>query len=149
MNDALIRDRWTLEALRALRKRDSVRLKSVFHELPNAKINTTVIGARGGAPFDFGGEGFFDSRASSWATPSFKLVKHGDTLLTIALREEDPLSALALVEMGADINLANCDDESPLKMVWNVSLALQDDNGGAAHAHDYARLFAALASQLQ
>ena len=53
----LIGHRWAMEALHALSKRDSARLKSVF-ELPNAQINTSVKAPCGrGAAFDFAGEG--------------------------------------------------------------------------------------------
>ncbi|KAF0712919.1 hypothetical protein AaE_011920 [Aphanomyces astaci] len=150
----VMNDRWAMEALHALQHRDPARLKAVFQEIPDARINTVVLKSPGGAPFDFAGEGFFDGRAAAWAPTSFDVVKHEDTLVILALRQNDPACASVLVEAGADLQLTNVDYESGISLAWGayLSLAVAETKASSAltpHKAAYDALFTHIYPQLQ
>ncbi|RLO12188.1 hypothetical protein DYB28_002491 [Aphanomyces astaci] len=150
----VMNDRWAMEALHALQHRDPARLKAVFQEIPDARINTVVLKRPGGAPFDFAGEGFFDGRAAAWAPTSFDVVKHEDTLVILALRQNDPACASVLVEAGADLQLTNVDYESGISLAWGAYLSLTAAKTKASsaltpHKAAYDALFTHIYPQLQ
>ncbi|ETV95042.1 hypothetical protein, variant 1 [Aphanomyces invadans] len=114
---------------------------------------TSVEKCPGGAPFDFAGEGFFDSRAAAWASPTFNIAKHGDSLLILALRQFDPASAAALVEVGADLNATNVDNESGISLAWAAYLSLTTGEPAVAsqldaHKAAYEALFDRIKPQM-
>ncbi|ETV85533.1 hypothetical protein H257_03246 [Aphanomyces astaci] len=150
----VMNDRWAMEALHALQHRNPARLKAVFRENPDARINTVVLKRPGGAPFDFAGEGFFDGRAAAWAPTSFDVVKHGDTLVILALRQNDPACASVLVEAGANLQLTNVDYESGISLAWGAYLSLTAAKTKASsaltpHKAAYDALFTHIYPQLQ
>lgn len=190
--------RWDMHALQALARRDHVTLRRVFVELdgqlPQHAIDTQVETFGFGAPMQFHSygaihlplsitlptlltklclmaPGFVDKATGTSMVGSgalFDRAVRGDTLLHLALRQFDPLSAVALVSSGASLQLANSTEETPLKLVFaafaffqlrerNPSLQTMPVGGNNAEASasllvkfeaEYAKLFDILKTEL-
>ncbi|KAG7383807.1 hypothetical protein PHYPSEUDO_003290 [Phytophthora pseudosyringae] len=142
----LLRHRWDMHALQALAKRDPNELKRVFSELkdlPELAVDTQVKTFGFGAPMQFRTFGFFDkaSAASSSASVAlFERVVDGDTMLLLALRQYDPICAIALIKLGASLHVSNSQNENPLQATFDAMAFLrlhpegvsqdQPENGG-------------------
>ena len=150
-----IKRRWAIEMLEAVADGDARKLLLAV-DTPGATPDTQVKSQARGAAYDLNGVGFYDDKASEYATPLLKEVKAGDTLLIIALRQYDATCAEVLIDRECSLNTKNSDGESPIAYLWAAKLILDDGLGSKnqvdmleKHKAAYIRLTEKLHTELQ
>ena len=109
--DGMRTRRWPREVLEAIVDEDTEKLREALAH-PAARINTRVRGGPLGVPMRYGEWGFFDERSKAFGVCLFERVEPGDNALQIALRNERPRAALALMRLGIDASNTNDAGES-------------------------------------
>ena len=150
-----IKRRWAIEMLEAVADGDSDKLLLAI-DTPGAAPDTKVKSHARGATYELNGIGFYDEKASEYATPLLKEVKAGDTLLLISLRQYDATCAEVLIDKKCSLTAENSEGESPIAYLWAAKLVLEEINGDKKqvdllekHKAAYVRLTEKLSAELQ
>lgn len=141
--------RWKIELFEAMADCDMAKLDLVLGTIAkNSSLIDTQFerGSGPGAPLDYGGYGVYDERTSLVSdAPLFPHIVLGDTALHVALRNKIPQVASALIHQAqASLTIENQDQESPVSMLWRLSL----ETNAAEESQDFKSLVESLEFEL-